>query len=274
MVYMVLIVASTKDTASMNIAQKIIDSYGFERLSGSFQQNPVYHKTISRQEFKLIFVNEEPVHTQFLTDSFNPKLLVFVSRHSSVSRIPTLSVHTPGNFGKAEVGGTTRKISVSPASAMKEALLEMFRRKEQLKLNYKVSYECTHHGPSLDVPTMFVELGSSPLQWKDLKAAEAVAHATMAAVTKQSTYSAVLGVGGPHYNEKFTKLALNTYVAFGHIIPKYAIPRIDAELIRQCVQRTVEKVESAIFDWKGMRGTDKERLIAMLDEIGVSVQKA
>jgi D-aminoacyl-tRNA deacylase len=271
---MILIVASTKDVASMNIAQKIIDNYGFERLSESFQQNPVYRKTISGQEVKLVFVNEELVHTQFLTDIFTPKLLVFVSRHSSVSGIPTLSVHTPGNFGEAEVGGMPRKISVSPASAMKRALLEMVRQKEQLGLNYKVSYECTHHGPSLDVPTMFVELGSSPLQWKDLKAAEAVAHAAMAAVAKQSTYSAVLGVGGPHYNEKFTKLALNTQVAFGHIIPKYAIPKIDAEMLKQCIQRTVEKVESAIFDWKGMRGSDKKRLVAILDEMGVSVEKA
>jgi D-aminoacyl-tRNA deacylase len=271
---MILIVASTKDVASMNIAQKIIDNYGFERLSESFQQNPVYRKTISGQEVKLVFVNEELVHTQFLIDIFTPKLLVFVSRHSSVSGIPTLSVHTPGNFGEAEVGGMPRKISVSPASAMKRALLEMVRQKEQLGLNYKVSYECTHHGPSLDVPTMFVELGSSPLQWKDLKAAEAVAHAAMAAVAKQSTYSAVLGVGGPHYNEKFTKLALNTQVAFGHIIPKYAIPKIDAEMLKQCIQRTVEKVESAIFDWKGMRGSDKKRLVAILDEMGVSVEKA
>ena len=271
---MILIVASTKDIASMNIAQKIINTYELERAPESFQQNPVYIKAISRQEIKLVFVNEEPIYTQFLTDFFTPELLVFVSRHSSVSGIPTLSVHTPGNFGEAEVGGITRKVSVSPASAMKEALSEMVRQKEQLRLNYKVSYECTHHGPSLDVPTMFVELGSSPMQWKDLKAAEAVADAAMAAVTKQSKYSAVLGVGGPHYNEKFTKLALNTHVAFGHIIPKYAIPKIDAEMLKQCIQRTVEKVESAVFDWKGMRGADKKRLIAILNEIGVSVEKA
>jgi D-aminoacyl-tRNA deacylase len=271
---MVLIVASTKDTASMNIAQKLIDNYGFERLSESFQQNPVYCKMGSCQEVKLVFINEELIHTQFITDFFTPTLLVFVSRHSSVSGIPTLSVHTPGNFGRAEVGGITRKVSVSPASSMKEALLEMVVQKERLMLNYKVSYECTHHGPSLDVPTMFVELGSSPVQWKDLKAAEAVAHAAMAAIVKQSTYSAVLGVGGPHYNEKFTKMALNTHLAFSHIIPKYAIPKIDAEMLKQCIQRTVEKVELAVFDWKGMRSTDKKRLIAMLDEICVSVKQA
>jgi len=271
---MILIVASTKDTASMNIARKIIDNYELEKISESFRQNPVYANTLAGREVKLVFANVELIHTQFLTEHFTPKLLIFVSRHSSVSGIPTLSVHTPGNFGEAELGGITRKVSIAPASAMKEALLEMFRQREQQRLNYKVSYECTHHGPSLDVPTMFVELGSSPMQWKDLKAAEAVAHAAMAAVTKQSTYSAVLGVGGPHYNEKFTKLALNTHIAFGHIIPKYAIPEIDAEMLRQCIHRTVETVDSAVFDWKGMRGLDKQRLIAILNEMNIFVEKA
>jgi D-aminoacyl-tRNA deacylase len=271
---MALIVASTKDIASINIAQKIIDNYGFEKLSETFQQNPIYNKTSSVQAVKLVFVNEELVHTQSLTEFFTPRLLVFVSRHSSSSGIQTLSVHTPGNFGEAEMGGIARKISVSPASAMKEALLEMVSQKEQLRLNYEVSYECTHHGPSVDVPTMFVELGSSPNQWRDLKAAEAVAHAVMAAATKQSKYLAVLGVGGPHYNERFTKMALNTHIAFGHIIPKYAIPKIDAEMLRQCVRRTVESVESAVFDWKGMRGADKKRLVATLRELNVSIQKA
>jgi D-aminoacyl-tRNA deacylase len=271
---MILIVASTKDPASMNIARKILENYEFEEISEKFQHNPVYVKSVAEQEVRLVFVNKELIYTQFLTDFFTPKLLVFVSRHSSVSGIPTLSVHTPGNLGEAELGGIARKVSVASASAMKRALLELSKQKERLKLDYKVSYECTHHGPSLNVPTMFVELGSSPKQWRDLKAAEAVAHAAMAAVSGKQDFPAVLGVGGPHYNEKFSKLALNTEVAFGHIISKYAVQRIDAELLRQCIQRTVERVESAVFDWKGMRGADKKRLTAILNEMNVSVEKA
>ncbi len=46
----------------------------------------------------------------------------------------------------------------------------------------KYHMKCTHHGPSLDVPTMFVELGSSETQWRDSKAAQAVAHSAMHAI--------------------------------------------------------------------------------------------
>ncbi len=258
----------------MNIARKILERYGFERLPESFREKPVYLKRLRNREVRLLDVDEEPIHTQFITDLFTPELLVFVSRHSSLSGIPTLSVHTPGNLATAELGGISRKVSVSPASAMRDALLEMARLRLEMGLNYQVSYECTHHGPSLDVPTMFVELGSSPEQWKDSRAAEAVAHAAMAAISKCSVYPAVLGIGGPHYSEKFTRIALSNPTAFGHIIPKYAIPQVDSEMIRQCVDRTTEKVESALLEWKGIRGPERDRLIAILDEIGIPTERA
>jgi len=270
---MILLVASKNDVASMNIAQQILEHYDFEKLSETFHQSPVYLKKIQGNEVKLLFVKGELVNTQYLTDFFAPQLIVFASRHSGLKAIPTLSVHTPGNLTEARLGGITRKVSISPASAMKDALVEMAKMKEALKIDYEVSYECTHHGPSLDVPAMFVELGSSPTQWKDQKAAEAVAHAAMAAVSRGSTYSAALGLGGPHYNAKFTKRALSTATAFGHIIPKYAVPQINAEVLRQCVERTVEKVESAVLDWKGIKGEFRGKLIAMLDDLGIPIER-
>lgn len=271
---MMLIVASTKDIASMNIAEKLIEHYEFERFPDVFQQNPVYFKKAKQFEAKFVYITQDPISTQYITDVFAPQLVVFLSRHSSASGKPTLSVHTPGNLTKeAEFGGIPEKISISPASAMKEALSKMAELKERMKLDYKVSYECTHHGPSLDVPTMFAELGSAFEQWKDLKAAEVVAHAAMAAVSKQSKHRAVLGIGGPHYNEKFTRIALTTETAFGHIIPKYAIPHVGAEMMSQCVERTTGTVEAAVLDWKGIRGADKGKIIAALEKIDVTVEK-
>jgi D-aminoacyl-tRNA deacylase len=270
---LILFVASTQDTAGMNIATKVIDHYSFEKLSETFHKNPVYSKTFQNKEIKLLFVNTEIVDTQFLSDLFTPQLLVFLSRHSSVKGIPTLSVHTPGNLSEAKFGGKPRRVSISPAAAMKKSLLEMTRLRDERGLDYEVSYECTHHGPSLDVPTMFVELGSSPEQWKDADAAVAVAHAAMAALSDGSSYSVAVGIGGPHYNKKFTETALNTQRAFGHIIPKYALSEVDTEIVRQCVERTVETVGVAVLDWKGIKGADKPKVLAALEEIDVSSER-
>lgn len=274
---MILIVASTNDIASMNIAKLLVDHGKFEKTSSLFQENPIYLKNVQGMEVRLIFINEDLICAQFITEHFVPQLLIFVSRHSGEKGIPTLSVHTPGNLtDEAKFGGVPRKVSVSPASAMKDCLAEMVRLKKEFRLDYEVSYECTHHGPCLDAPTMFAELGSSLSQWKDLKAAEAVAKAVLFAVSRQSElskYQAVLGIGGPHYNDKFTRYALESGYAFGHIIPKYAIGQVDYSMVKQCTECCAEKVEAVVLDWKGIKGADKEPLMRILDKIGAPVQR-
>ena len=272
----ILIVASNKDVASLNIKKQILNHYNFSETDENFQENPIYTAEISGREIKLITLNEESVYAQNITDYFeNLELILFISRHSSESGTPTLSVHTPGNLGEAELGGLPRMVSVSPANAMREALKAMQKLRDEMRLEYEVCYECTHHGPSLNLPAMFVELGSSPKQWNDLNAAEAVAHATIKAISTfgKAEAKAVLGIGGPHYNSKFTRIALESETAFGHMIPKYAIPYTAAEILRQCVEKTLEKVEYAILDWKGIKGEHKAKLVEMLQEISLPIQK-
>jgi D-aminoacyl-tRNA deacylase len=271
---LILFIASTEDTAGMNIAKQLINRHNFEKLSETFHNNPVYTKTLHNKETKLLFVNTDIVDTQFLGDLFNPDLFVFLSRHSSASGIPTLSVHTPGNLAAAKFGGKPRKVSIAHATAMKNALSEMAKLKDKKGLNYEVSYECTHHGPSLDVPAMFVEVGSSPKQWKDTEAADVVADAAVAAISESSRCPVALGIGGPHYNRKFTKLALEARWAFGHMIPKYALSGVDAEIIRQCVERTVGTVDSTVLDWKGIKSEHKPKIVAALNSLGLPSEKA
>jgi D-aminoacyl-tRNA deacylase len=271
---MILLVASKMDMAGVNIASQLLANHDFQETSERFSGNPVYSKKLETEEItKLVFVEQEPVSTQSLVFPSPLRLLIFLSRHSSKSGTPTLSVHTPGNLGEATLGGLARTVSVSPASAMKEALKTMKKAQEEMNLDYEVSYECTHHGPSLDVPTMFVELGSSPKQWKDSEAAEAVAGGALAAASNEKPYAAVLGIGGPHYNMKFTKRALSTETAFGHIIPKYAVGELDVEILRQCVVKTVEPIRRAALDWKGIKGADKKRLLNLLIDIGIETDK-
>ena len=270
---MIIFVASKQDPAGINIANQLIDNYSFEKVSETFQTNPVYTKTLLNKQTKLVFVENEIVNTQFLENFMNPELLIFLSRHSSTKGIPTLSVHTPGNLSEAKFGGKPKTVSVSPARAMKNALCEMNKQVNQKQLDYKVSYEVTHHGPSLNIPCMFVELGSSQKQWGDLEAAKVVSDAAVAAISEKCSCSVGLGIGGPHYNNKFTKLALANQKAFGHMIPKYALESVDAKIIQQCVDRTLEPVESVVLDWKGIKGEYKPKIFDALDSMGLSTEK-
>jgi D-aminoacyl-tRNA deacylase len=268
-----LFIASKKDLAGMNIANQLIDKYCFRRTTELFFDNPVYAQKIHNKQTKLLFVDTDIVDTQFFDSLLHPELFIFLSRHSSTKGVPTLSVHTPGNLSEARFGGKPGEVSISPASAMKNALLEMSRLTKERELEFEVSYECTHHGPSLNSPTMFVELGSSPKQWNDIKAAEVVADSAVAALSGCSGYSVTLGIGGPHYNSKFTKLALQSNRAFGHMIPKYAMVGLDLEIIRQCAEKTLEKVDTVLLDWKGIKGEYKKKIIEAVNKIDLTYEK-
>jgi D-aminoacyl-tRNA deacylase len=270
---LILLVASKKDDAGINIAKALVEEYKFEELAETYQNSPIYLKKLLHKELKLLFLNNEIIDTQFLGDIFDPELLIFLSKHSSSMRLPTLSVHTPGNLADAKFGGIPKTVSISPAVAMKNALLRLSELTTRTGIDYKVSYECTHHGPSLDIPSLFVELGSSLIQWNDMKAARVVARAAISAISEAHSYSVVLGIGGPHYNSKFTNMALTSSMAFGHIIPKYAIGSIDIEMIKHCIEKTLGLVEYVVLDWKGIKGEHKSKIISALDLLNIPFKK-
>ncbi len=272
----ILLVHSAIDIAGVNISKSLHETLSFSETDETYEDSRVYETEIQSKRVLHVTLKEESVRAQNLATDFpDAELVVFVSRHSSQSGKPTLSVHTPGNLGDAEMGGLPRQISVSPAVAMQIALRALNQLRNEKNLGYEVSYEGTHHGPSLTVPTMFVELGSSEVRWRDLAAAEVVGQAAIEAIAgfEKADGAAVLGVGGTHYNEKFTKMSLDEQAAFGHMIPKYAIPHLDANMLRQCVERTYEQVDRAVLDWKGIRGEEKPTLTALFDEIGIETEK-
>jgi D-aminoacyl-tRNA deacylase len=273
---MILLVHSALDIAGTNIAKHVLQRHTFTQTGDNFEGSHVYQAEMGDNHVTYLTLKGESVHAQTLPESFpEAELVVFLSRHSSQSGTPTLSVHTPGNLGKADLGGLPRTVSIASAAAMQTALKALSRLKQEQQLAYAVSYEGTHHGPSLNVPTMFVELGSSEAQWRDETAAAAVAQAAMEAVADfgRLPIAAALGLGGTHYNAKFTQMALQGEAAFGHMVPKYAIPEFDLEMLQQCLSRTQGPVESAVLDWKGIKSEDKPALLDALAEVGLPFKK-
>jgi D-aminoacyl-tRNA deacylase len=272
-----LLVASNKDPASINIKEQILKTYPFQKITQTYRQNPLYTTNIAGKNITLATLNEESINAQYLpTDFPDAELIVFISRHSSQSGTPTLTVHVPGNFGAAEFGGLPKTVSVAPAVAMQMALKALAQMKQKLCLTYEVSYEVTHHGPSLSVPALFVELGSSALQWGDQTAAGAVAYAAMQAITNSPASigcPVALGIGGTHYNQKFTQLALEDKAVFGHMVPKYAVEHFDRELLAQCIQKTQGNVSVVLLDWKGIKSQEKPAILSALESTQLRIEK-
>ncbi len=130
----------------------------------------------------------------------------------------------------------------------------------------------THHGPLTNVPTLFVEVGSTEAQWMNRQAAKAAASAAMAAARVPTEAQTAVGFGGPHYAPAFTRLVLDQDLAIGHIAPNYVFP-LSPALIAQSVEKTEEKPRLAVIDWKGLKGRHREKLLGALRDLGLEVTK-
>ena len=116
---MILLVASNKDIASLNIKKQILNNIPSKKPQKYSRKTPFTHANLNGKNITLATLNEESVNAQNLPENFpEAEMIVFISRHSSASGKPTLSVHTPGNFAEAGLGGLPKTVSVSPATAM------------------------------------------------------------------------------------------------------------------------------------------------------------
>ncbi len=265
------VIMTTKiDLASMNIMNKLIDNFGFTETDKSFDGNPVYAKG----DTLILTTNDEMIYYDGLDRAieeqlgFVPEIIAFASRHSSKQKLPALTVHVTGNWGRGIYGGRDESLAISQPSAMKLALVKM---NELNDLGWTVCYEATHHGPSeLEVPSFFIEIGSSEEEWIIDRAGEIIAETIVHVLEnyKKAKFPVAVGIGGGHYAPKQTKRALETDIAFSHIAAKYAHP-LRKELVLKAIERTAEKVEAIYVDWKGSKGETRQMARALAEELGL-----
>jgi len=103
-------------------------------------------------------------------------------------------------------------------------------------LGYAVTFESTHHGPYLETPTFYVEVGTSERAWADARAAAVLARAVLAASDPGDPVA--VGVGGGHYMPRVTDVALARRVSFGHMVPSHALEPPDYGAMGRAITRT------------------------------------
>ena len=242
------VVASKQNIASMNIASF---------LEGRLPENMSLH-----------FFDE---HICFIDEAgkIDADAIIFASSHTSSSGKPTLSAHAIGNWGKAELGGRGKTLVPANSFLVKNFLLGLQEKRQEFGLDYEVCQEASHHGPTSSKPTVFIELGSGEKQWKDKKAAEAIAEVILSA-SVEGNFKSAIALGGGHYCPEFTKLVLRTGWALGHICPGYALPLFDEEMLSKALLATFPKPEAIILDWKGL-GKEKQRVSEILERQGLEI---
>jgi D-aminoacyl-tRNA deacylase len=204
---------------------------------------------------------------------FESEGLVVLSTHKSEKEYPALTVHVPGNWDAAGMGGEPRTLNTVMASGMKEVLLGLHEGNGKYSLGWNVNMEVDHHGPTCSVPIMFVEIGSSEKEWKNPTAAKIVAEAVMRMIEADSVYDSYFCVGGGHYSQKFTKLGLeDAQRAAGHILPKYQAPNLGMDTFKQAMEKSVEETQGVLIEKKGVRKEHRELIEGFAKEYGTEVK--
>ncbi|MEM0129208.1 MAG: D-aminoacyl-tRNA deacylase [Thermoplasmata archaeon] len=151
--------------------------------------------------------------------------LLFPSIHRSDAGIPCLTVHPLGNPGEAaELGGRPATWNPTDARGMAHVLRRLADPAAALGL--PATYEATHHGPELRLPSFFVEIGMPKGGDLPEGAARVLAGILAEALPRDSDDRIALAIGGGHYAPHFTELALMRRWAFGHIVSRHALERL------------------------------------------------
>ncbi len=271
---MKVIMTTKVDPASMNILNKLVEHFKFQETDLQFDGNPVF----KNDDILILTTNDEMIYYDGLdniikgTLGVKPEIIAFASRHSSRQKLPALTIHVTGNWGKAMYGGEDENLAIAQPNAMKLALLKMYELND---LGWTVCYEATHHGPSvLNVPSFFIEIGSSREEWTNERAGEIIAETIVHTLRgyRKEKFKTALGIGGGHYAPKETKRALEGDLAFGHIAPKYAHP-LSRRLIIQALERTDGEVNAVYVDWKGTKRETRETAKSLAEELGLEFIK-
>lgn len=193
-------------------------------------------------------------------------LVVYLSKHVSESRRPSLTVHPIGNPRGAEFGGQPETLVPSAPRWMTAALRGL--RKEAKGLAYNVTFEATHHGPYLTTPTFYIEQGSTETEWADLAASRAIARVLLALEPTDAPIA--VGLGGGHYVPRHTDLALERRIAFGHLLAAYALKGASGNAIDRAVERT-DGATLAYLHRKSLLKPDVRAFEERLETLGLRI---
>jgi D-aminoacyl-tRNA deacylase len=242
--------------------------------------------------------------------------VIFLSRHFAASGRPSLTLHVigvPGEYPHGEMaqhGGVKGKVMLPNSRfASWYRLMCQFAHQRGLAPEFELTIETTHHGPCLEVPTMFIEIGSSETHWGRVDAAEVWADVMEIGLgldgsrgignwnsisnEEKSVAKVMIGIGGGHYAPRHTDVLRKTDCWAGHQLANYALEMDKPEdeewdpdtgvlpegpwqhAIRVCVVSTRSAFPGGMvmahLDRKSFKGWQRRVIKRLLNELKVPV---
>ncbi len=275
----IAIISSTKDKASTNIKNILLDNFNFKEAEEKYCDNQVYYNAINNKTITIHTIDSELIHKENIDKDIDADLFLFISKHRAQEERKNLTVHPIGNFGKAEFGGREKSLCFVSSLFFKSIFNEL--AKNAANSQYEATVEATHHGPYLEKPALFIEIGSTEKEWEDKEAGKIVAQSIINSIKDYANtidninkdINSAFIIGGGHYSHIANKLMLKDGFAAGHICGKYNLENLDAALIKEAMEKTIPKASFALLDWKGL-GKEKQRIVRLLEESNIEHRRS
>ncbi|KAG9448552.1 hypothetical protein H6P81_008517 [Aristolochia fimbriata] len=307
-----LVVATTIDAASIGPASALLAMPGWH--PGPFLQDiPSFvNRDVRLLKHDNSIVAEDDLDKRWeeVTGEVVDEV-IFLSKHTAVSNRPALTVHpigvphltedeTPPAGGKPGWAGLA-----NPRIGPWLRLLKIIAAAHNLTPEFEITLEGTHHGPVVNTPTMFVEIGSTEEYWKRQDAAQAIAQLVWEGLgldggggignwnSNCEKKKVLLGIGGGHYAPRHMDIVLKEGVWVGHLLSGYSLPMDDPNkgknngnevggTWKQAIKVAFDATKSAFpggevlahLDHKSFKSWQKTAIMTFLAEENIKVGKA
>ncbi len=304
-----LILCSESDDASVNLRDSLmkISEWGPEEVftHGRLVRNLI--SDVHILSIEKIHINADSIDRihEKEVDCVIDEVLV-LSRHVSSTNTPAITLHAIGLPGiyplglPGKSGGINGKL-VPPSPRFALFYREMVKeaRKEKLDEHFDLTLEATHHGPVLETPTLYIEVGSTDLDWNREDALNLWARVICRVLGLDGSPSlgnwkgkgdVMIGLGGGHYAPRHKVVVENGNIWLGHILAGYSLDfdvsnRIIGDkspiLWQDSIISAIESTKKAFpggnifvhLDRKSFKGWQRDEIKNFLAEIGVIIRR-
>jgi len=238
----VLVVATTSDPASIGPAAAFLAMPGWSPgppIAEAMESFTNGNVRLLKHERSIVAEDDLDQRWQEATGE-SVSEVIFLSKHTAVSKRPALTVHPIGvpHLKEDETppqGGTPGWAAIpSPRIGPWLRLMQKIAVEQGLVPEFEVTLEATHHGPVTSTPTMFVEIGSTEDHWGRQDAAQAIAlvlwkglgleDGNAVGTWQRNCEKVLLGIGGGHYVPRHMDIVIKDGVWVGHLLSGYSLP--------------------------------------------------
>ena len=262
-----LLVCSEPDLPSANMKESLLRMHEWEDM-GSDGSNSY----LSNGDTVMVTIPDMHIRHEDLdkeAEAFGIKVdeVIVMSKHSAASGRPALTAHPIGNYHKNDFGGKAEAVVKANPALMTDALRRIVSFNDIP--DEQLCFEVTHHGPWMEKPTFFIEVGSEEREWGNKHAAEILAK-VIDSLEPHEEYPSAIGIGGGHYAPRFTEVALKYKVNFGHMITNYHLEGRDDEDIVRMIGLAGEATGTKMvyLHGKSMKKAEERRIESLIESAG------